>query len=243
MLGVTSASEDHDKTEQWIKDLGVEYTYGYFTGNALSEATEHKGYPHCALINPEGVVVWTGHPSALSKSTIEEHLKGASKYVMYGWSEEFEPVAKALVKLDYAKAIGEIEKLSGKGVEGTEAVKASVLGMLDGRIGEMTKAFEAGDYYAAQAAAEALNGKIKGLAQEATVASLLANLSSDKAIKEVLDGQTKLQKIVQGELRKKKQIEDAIGRAQQIAKKYEGTIVERQAKDFVGKMRSRLGEG
>lgn len=242
VIGVTSVSEPRDKTEAWVKDLGVEYTYGYFKNNALSTVTEHSAYPHAALISPAGIVVWTGHPSSLSKGTIEEHLKGASKFLSYGWSEEFEAVAKALSKLDYAKAVAEAEKLGEKGVEGSENVKNAVLKMLDSRIAGMNAALEAGDFYAANAEAELLDGNLKGLTQEAAVAAVFERLKTDKDAKTILDGQSKLQKIMQGELRKSKQIEDAITRAQSVAKKYEGTIVERQANEFVSKLRDRLGE-
>ena len=240
MLGVTSATEDRGKTEAWIKDLGVEYPYAYFKDDVLSRATEHSAYPHAALIDPQGVVVWTGHPSSLSNGEIEKHIKGASKFISYGWSEEFMPVAKAVGKREFAKAVAEVDKLAAKGVAAAADVKTSVLGMLDAEVAEMNKALEAGDFYAANTVASALDGKLKGLEQAAAIDAVLTRLSTDKQAKEILDGQTKLQKIAQGELRKDKQLEDAIKRAEQLAGKYPGTIVETQAKEFVTKLQDRL---
>ena len=95
MLAITDTSEDHEKTEAWIDTLGVEYTYGYFHGNEIGKATGHKAYPHAALVNPSGEIVWTGHPGSLTSGIIEKNLKGASKFISYGWSKEFESVAKA----------------------------------------------------------------------------------------------------------------------------------------------------
>jgi hypothetical protein len=241
VLGVTAAKEDRGKTEAWIDELGVEYAYAYFNDEALSNATEHTAYPHAALIDPKGVVVWTGHPSGLTSSEVEKHIKGASKFISYGWSEEFQPVAKAVGKREFAKAVAEVDKLAGKGVASAAEVKASVLAMLDAEVAGMNQALEGGDFYAANTVASALDGKLKGLAQESAVAAVLTRLSTDKAAKEILEGQTKLQKIAQGELRKDKQLQDAIQRAEQLAAKYQGTIVETQAKDFVTKLRGRLG--
>lgn len=242
MLGVTGAQEDRAKTEAWVQELGVEYAYAYFKDDKLSKATEHTGYPHAALIDPKGVLVWTGHPSELRSGLIEEHLKGASKFISYGWAPEFEPVAKALAKREFGKALAEADKLAAKGAADAAKVKESVVGMLDAEIAGMNKALEAGDFYAAHSVAALLDGKLKGLTQEAAVTAVLTRLSTDKAAKEIFDGQSKLQKIAQGELRKDKQIQDAIQRAQQLAEKYAGTIVETQAKDFVGKMRGRLAK-
>ena len=243
MLGVTGNDEDHDKTEAWVKELGVEYPYAYFKDQALSKATEHTAYPHSALIDPKGVIVWTGHPSELSKGLIEQHIKGASKVISYGWSEAFHPVAKSVAKREFAKALGEVDKAAAKAVEEATKVKAAVLAMLDGELAGMNKALEAGDFYAANVVALSLDGKLKGLPQEAAVTAALTRLGSDKDVKEILDGQTKLQKIAQGELRKDKQIQEAIQRAQQLAEKYDGTIVERQAREFVTKLRARLANG
>jgi len=240
VLGVTSTTEDRGKTEAWIKDLGVEYPYAYFKDGALSSATAHTAYPHAALIDPKGVLVWAGRPSDLTKGLIEEHIKGASKFISYGWSEEFMPVAKAVGKREFAKAVAEVDKLAAKGVAASADVKTSVLGMLDADVADMNKALEGGDFYAANLIANALDGKLKGLAQETAVTAVFTRLTTDKAAKEVLEGQTKLQKIAQGELRKDKQIQDAIQRAEQLAGKYKGTLVETQAKEFVTKLKARL---
>jgi hypothetical protein len=240
VLGVTDNKEDRGKTEAWVKELGVEYPYAYAIDGALATATERPGFPHAALINPKGVLVWTGHPSDLTKGLIEEHIKGASKFISYGWSEEFQPVAKAVGKREFAKAVAEADKLAAKGVAAAADVKTAVLGMLDAELATMNKALEGGDFYAANVVASALDGKLKGLTQEAAVETVLTRLATDKQAKEILDGQTKLQKIAQGELRKEKQLQDAIQRAEQLAGKYQGTIVETQAKEFVTKLRAQL---
>lgn len=240
MLGITASKEDKGKTEAWISELGVQYPYAYFGDGKLSEATGHKGYPHAALVDPKGTIVWAGHPSSLSNGTVESALKGASKYISYGWPKEFQKVAKAVNEGDFGAAIAEATKLAAAGTERGEEVKAAVVGMLDVCIADMNAAMEGGDFYAANEIAERLSGKLKGLDQDQAVAAVLERLKKDKDVKTILKGQTALQKVMQGELRKDKQVEAAMAKAEKIAKKYPGTIVERQAKDFVQKMKLRL---
>jgi len=237
---VTAEKEDHDLTAAWVKELGVEYPYGYFKDSKLSEATEHTAYPHAALIDPKGVIVWAGHPASLSDSIIEKHLAGASKYLSYGWSDTFEPVAKQLAKQDFGKAIAEVDKLVASGAEGAADVRTAVIGMLDARIATMSKALEKGDFYAANIVVEELLGRLGDLPQAATIDAAETRLGSDKEVKEILAGQKKLHKIMDGELRKDKQLEGAIKDAEKLVKKYPGTIVERQANEFITKLKDRL---
>ena len=76
--------------------------------------------------------------------------------------------------------------------------------------------------------------------EESSVTAVLERLKSDKDAIAILKGQESLEKIANSELRKKKQVEKAIGKAEKIAKKYPGTIVETQAKDFITRLKKRL---
>ena len=225
-----------------MSDLGVKYPYAYFNDNGLSQVTEHRAYPHAALIDPKGIVVWTGHPTSLNKGTIEEHLKGASKFLSYGWGPEFEPVAKAVAKREFAKAIAEVDKLAAKDVADAAAVREGVLGLLDVEVKALTAALDAGDCLEAHTRAASLDGKLKGLTQEKTGTDVLKRLTTDKTLKEILEGQKKLAKLAEGELRKEKEIQAAIRSAEQLAKKYEGTIVATEAQAFISRLQAALKE-
>lgn len=240
MLAITSNTEDKAKTEAFIAATGAEYTYGYFHDDSISKATEQKGYPHAALIDPSGTIVWTGHPARLTSSTIEEHLKGAAKYISFGWPTEFESVAKEVHAGDFAKALAAVDKLAEKGVEGAADVRTSVVGMLDAHIAEMNAALQAGDFLEANRIAEWLDGNLKGLDQAQAVEAVLDRFKSDKDAKQILGGQAALAKVMNGELRKDKQLESAISKAEKLAKKYPGTIVETQANEFIARLRVRL---
>jgi len=219
----------------------MRYPYAYFKGKQLGEDTGQRGYPHAALFNPQGEIVWTGHPSSLRSSTIKEHLKGASKYVTFGWGEKYKKVAKAIFENEFAKALAETDKLGAKGNERATEVRASIEAMLTTKIEAMNDALEKGDYYAANSTALSLKGNLKGLDEaSASVDAVFALLKSDKNAKTVLKGQTSLQKLADGELRKRKQIQTAMDKAKKLKKQYADTIVEQQADAFLDKLRVML---
>ncbi|MEL7028562.1 MAG: hypothetical protein AAGL49_04975, partial [Pseudomonadota bacterium] len=83
-----------------------------------------------------------------------------------------------------------------------------------------------------------LDGNLGELEQAAKVTSTLESMDGDSEIEHVLGGQKKLAKITGGKLGKSREVQSAIKKAEQLAKKYDGTIVETQARDFVKRMRA-----
>jgi hypothetical protein len=112
--------------------------------------------------------------------------------------------------------------------------------LLDVEVKALTSALDAGDCLKAHTLASSLDGKLKGLTQESTVSDALKRLTTDKALKEVLEGQKKLARLAEGELRKEKEIQAAIRSAEQLAKKYEGTIVATEAQAFISRLQAAL---
>ena len=240
MLGVTSSSEDKGKTEAWVAKLNVQYAYGYFKDRKLSKDTGHRGYPHAALFDPSGEIVWSGHPNSLSNGTVEKALKGASPFLSYGWAKPFHGVAKSISKSQFAKAIKDVDRMVKSEEVGAEAVRAHVQRILDARLKKLDQAVASGDFLRAKGLADALDGNLSGLDAEGTVDEVIAHLKKDKTAKLVLKGQRALAKLKEGDLRKKKNKELAMGKADMLAKRYEGTIVERQAREFIELLRAQL---
>lgn len=220
--------------------LNVEYAYGYFNDRKLSEDTGQKGYPHAALFDPAGEVVWTGHPNSLTSDTVEKALKGASPYLNYGWSKPFQGVAKSISKSQFSKALKDVDRLLKSGEEGADAVRNMVVKVLGARIAKLDKAVANGDFLTAKGLADALDGNLSGLDEAKKVDGVLTHLNKDKEAKNVLKGQSALQKLKEGDLRKKKSKELAIGKAEKLATRYEGTIVERHANAFIEQLRSQM---
>ena len=75
IIGVTSETEK--QTVSWIEKNGAEYAYGYDKGGKLKSALGVRGIPNAVLVNPSGKIVWQGHPTSLTASTVESALDGA----------------------------------------------------------------------------------------------------------------------------------------------------------------------
>lgn len=65
MLGVMPSHEPRPQTRRFMEDTGAEYPYAYLRGTSLKEATGQRGFPHAALIDPTGKIVWAWHPARL----------------------------------------------------------------------------------------------------------------------------------------------------------------------------------
>ncbi|MCB9913851.1 MAG: TlpA family protein disulfide reductase [Planctomycetes bacterium] len=112
------SNEDSEKVAKYVQDMGVTVraAAGFSTGGEWGVT----GYPSAALIDPEGTVVWTGHPSSLSDSTVKAALKGAKAgsggYLSYRVQRELVPAleraAQAAFEGDLGKAYAMAQKLA-----------------------------------------------------------------------------------------------------------------------------------
>lgn len=225
--------------------MGAEYSFAFAGDGNLYEACGVKGIPHAALVSPDGEILWTGSPYSLSSGKVKDALKGASKSITFGWGKDYKDVAANVIDGKFGKAIASVEKRAAKGDENAEAIKASVLSKLGRRVESMNKAHKEGDFLGSLTIAEELDGNLTGLDQAATVSALIETIESDADAKPILEGQRKLAKLVNGKLDKTKQMQSAIKKAGQVAGKYPGTIVEKQAQKFIksleGRMRAKKG--
>jgi hypothetical protein len=98
-------SEAAKKTEPWIEKQGVKYAYGYDPKRELMTLFNVQGIPFGALIDPFGTVVWTGHPMSLGADVIEGALAGALEKPTWQWTPELQPLAQALQREEFGKAM------------------------------------------------------------------------------------------------------------------------------------------
>ncbi len=126
------------------------------------------------------------------------------------------------------------------GDEGAADVRAHVERILGARIKKMEGAMAEGDFLAAKGFADALDGNLSGLEAADKVDGVLEHLKKDKSAKNTLKGQSALEKLKSSDLRKKKNKELAIGKAEKLGRRYEGTIVERQAKEFIELLKAQM---
>lgn len=235
---MTPNREPRGLTEDFIEETGANYPYAYLRGSDLKRATGQRGFPHAALIDPSGKIVWTGHPSRLTEGLIEKHLAGASKFITFGWPDAFEPVAKELSDLNFGRALKELEKLATE--EKAGIVRSDLMTMVSGRLKAMEEAYAGGDYLAANDLAERLDSQLKGLPEAERVQGILAKLKSDKDAKRVMKAQVELRKLMDSKLAKRKDVEKAMKKAKRMLAENDGNIVGDQAADFIAKLRNLL---
>lgn len=241
--------ESKEKTEPWVEQHSMQYDFGYMTKEAMTPfmaALGMRGYPSAALVNPKGIVVWTGHPASLNGGTIKKHLKGASKTpvdigaVVRNWPKEAVHARKAFIKDTLGKALAEAKKLPPEWT-----VAADVERVIERRVAKVNRLHADGDYLGFTAAMKAANRSLAGLEQLADLQATLKDVQKDAAAKKVISAQKKLAKLVAKarELRKRKDADSLSKKIRALAEKNPGTIVETTANSTlkqIDKARARM---
>ena len=65
LVTIAISDEDPETVRAFVKKQGWKQPIGVDTKRSVPEALEIRGIPHAFLVNPEGVVVWQGHPMEL----------------------------------------------------------------------------------------------------------------------------------------------------------------------------------
>ncbi|MFT7670651.1 MAG: hypothetical protein ACI8X5_003362 [Planctomycetota bacterium] len=119
MVVLAVSNESDELVEQYIDKMGLSLRVaaGFSSGNDWGV----KGYPSAVLINPEGEIVWSGHPGNLSSSKVKAALKGArpskAGYLSFRSNEELAgeltSASKAAFDGKLGKALTEAKELAG----------------------------------------------------------------------------------------------------------------------------------
>ena len=128
---IAVTDEGKGQTETWIEDNGAEYPYAYYKGSSLPRFAGVSGIPAAILVNPEGTVVWKGHPSGINSSLIETHLDGAMPFPLFEFPKHASKVKKALLADKLAKALEEAQELVNDGEPEAERILAAVQGKIE----------------------------------------------------------------------------------------------------------------
>lgn len=241
--------ESKEKTEPWVEQHAMQYDFGYMTEEDLSpfmKSLGMGGYPSAALINPKGIVVWTGHPGRLNSGTIKKHLKGASKTpvdigaVIRHWPKEAVHAKSAFASGKLGKALAEAKKLPAEWT-----VAGDVERVIKKHVKKLNELHAAGDILGFTTGMRVAIRSLAGVPELAELQAMLKTLKGDADAKSILSGQKKLAKLAAGvpELRKSR---DALALAKKIRKladKYPNTIVSATADKLlatIAKKRDRM---
>lgn len=232
-------NEPKDKTEAWVEENGMLFSYGYDKGGALGRGLGLSAYPTAWLVDASGTVVFQGSPYKITEEMLEGLLDGALNKPLYEWPSSLSAVKKLVMKKQYAGALDKATALAQSDAEAAE-VAESIRGLIDGKIRSMQKAAEEGNYLAATTLAYSASKEFKGLPAADTASELLATLKKDKKAQSVMKGQKAVRKLTQDTPNSVKEIQEQIARLKRLASKYEGTIAATEAEENIEALRKRI---
>lgn len=239
IIGVTD--EGKSPTEKWVADKGARYPYAYEAGSSLKRAVGLRGYPHAALIDPSGTIVWTGHPASLGNDTIEAALGGALKRPIFDWSDSVRSAKGLFLRGDYGKALVNARKVAQKGDAGAEWVVESLEAFTGFQVDRAAAWAEQGNYLSLDERGKGILSSIKGLPElEDRLEEVLKTLKSKEA-KRVLKGQRSVvklkEKVYATNNLKKDDVDDVLDKLDKLLEDYAGTYAEKDARTLIEELK------
>jgi hypothetical protein len=226
------------KTEAWIEKHGAEYAYSYFDGNVLSNAVNHRAWPHAALIAPDGTILWTGHPSGITDSMIEQYIEGAITKPLFQWDDAVRKVADALRAKELGKALKEAQKLAEKGVTDSDVALATAERLVEKAVRSVEGAFEEGNFLDALTNAERYAKQLKGLDAATRLEEIITHCGTDDVAKEVIKTQQKLRALLGKRLKKQRDADSLIEKLREMATEHAGTYVAVEAERAIAEVQA-----
>lgn len=241
ILGVATENEDGEvqKTLKFIEKHGFAYGHAFDAESMLSSHFRVQSIPFAVLVDPSGVVVWSGHPSRLTDETLEKALAGALKTPLFEWPAEAKPLADALRRGHYkdALALAQSLELEIDGVAPAALVQQRVEALSAGVTASLERAVERGDYHTAFALAERGRDELAGLPEGGALATRLAELEKDETAKKTRRGQDAIARLEFTLVRTKEDDVAALRAARAelvlLAKEHAGTKVGERADEIL----------
>ncbi len=193
VVGHTDTSSDN--LEQFIASKKI--TYAISVGTEIGGSWGVSGIPHVFVIDPDGVIVWDGHPAELQESVLTEPLKrvrvaptSSIELPAFETPAKANRVAKAQAQAAGGKvgsALTQLAKLAedGKDDERGEATDttAALVAWIESQRAAIAAKVELGDVYAAHAMAEATDKALSGNAASEEFAAVAKSSKADGAYK------------------------------------------------------------
>lgn len=225
-------NEGTGPTDKWIADKGAKYAYGYDKGGKLQGRLGVRGIPTAFLIDPSGIIVWKGSPSAVNASLVNKHLDGALAKPIYEWDKKSSKVKKALLGGKLKKALDEANKLSATHPE----VVSTVQSMIASRVTSLERLKTEGDFLAMSEKGKLSAKALAGLPEGATVKAMMKELGADKEAQKILKAQKKVAGLIEGKI-KRKMRPGVIRQLEKITGTLVGTCAARDANKAIAKIR------
>ncbi len=186
IVGHTDGSSTN--LEGFIKSKNIPYLIS--VGADIGDAYGVSGIPAVFVIDPDGKIAWSGHPSGLQESVITNLLKNvrlsanpAPRFAKPATSDKVARIEATIAMGKVGSGVKALEKLTAdKDADTASSAKASleVIAAWKEKVdGELTKNKQAGDVYAAAELASDVAVSYAGHDQAKTYQALAAELKKD----------------------------------------------------------------
>lgn len=225
------SNEAKSTLEKFVKDKRVTYRVGVDEGGDVWGAYQGSGVPRSWLIDPDGIIVWKGHPGNLDESMLQEPLRKAQEAKL---RDVVPALASAKVDIEKKKlgdAWGKAQKVLAND-KAPEADRADAQYLVE----EVKKRAEAALAAAEQLASSRqypkaiqklkdVAAQLKGTEWEKAATEKRKALEADPEAKRELEAQAVLDKLIAQEkaLKKDKDRKKFMSNYLSFVKKYAGT--------------------
>ena len=226
VVGVTGGEKA--PTDEWVARMGARYAYGIDPWYTWDYRFNLFVYPAAILVDPSGIVVWTGHPSALPEDLLRKTLKGALREPLHDWPDAVADVKEAVLVRDYASA-RELAShhASSRPVLDRYVQAVEQLAELDMKA--VRRSVASGDLWAAQQLGLTIVDGMRGFPQEPELRRTLAALEANEAERSLVEAQAALISLWYEALWDHRDVDACIERVTALAEAHPDTAVSREA--------------
>ena len=220
--------------EKHIENKGIAYPIAKTKGEDIDRMYGVKGFPSGALLDPQGRVVWTGHPGSVPHSTIEE-LLAQTAFVPPIEGEDYKKINKLIATQDLGKAMAAIAKELERSPEDVALAKsqADIEGLAARKLAYAKQATEARDFARAVDVYEEAQSLFKGMEVADQAKELQKAIEKDPAAKDELAAWSKMVKGDEAQVAG--DFEKAAKVYRGIVKKFPETRCAERAQAFLGR--------
>lgn len=227
------SNEGASLLERHIEKMNIQYPIASVKGEDADRIYGVKGFPSGALLDPDGVVIWMGHPGSVPRALIEEQL-GRTAFLPRLEAKEHKKFDKLIGDRDYGKAHAAIVKQLEKGPdEALEKAKADLEALLERRLADAKAALEGGDPARAHRLYEEVAGLYKGHDAEKPAREAAKAIEKDPEAKDELEAADRMEK--GDEAQRLGDFEKAAKLYEGVVGKYPGTRAAERAKAFLAR--------
>lgn len=224
---------DKERTLPWIKELEVEYAFGYDHTFPWVFAYNVWTYPYCLLVAPSGAVVWGGHPEKLDERILRKHLEAAIKKPLFAWPKELAEVRAAIRERKFKVALERVSAVAERRPELASYV-ADVRKLIRNRVAGLNAALKAGDYATVLDIGDRVQSELQDLPEEDEAAKLTNAVFDDDDAILIWNAQAKLRRLRSRQPRTRKEADELTQLVQALMKEHPGTAVEKEGRMAVG---------